>query len=530
MLKLIISFLLLFVFEINFAQQDLPKDYLSKEFHKERRDELRKLMPENSVTVIFSYPEEVFSRDVNYIYHPNPDLFYFSGYKEPDAVLFIFKEMQNGNDGTYNELFFVRKRDSLREQWTGKRLGVNGTKEKLGFEHVYNSNEFKNFPLDLKKFNKILFDAPTENTAGMLGSLMSSFKEKGNIKYDNSNITNMFYRISNFVTPATVASRSKSLKARMDESEDNEFKTNPLLLELVNHPDSNTLFAVKEKIRQNPSPSQIYDKLISTLREIKTKPELELLRKTVFISAIAHQEVMKAIKPEMSESELSGIFFYVHKKYGAEDEAYPPIVGAGANGCILHYEENNLTQVRNQLVLMDVASEYHSYAADITRTIPSSGKFTEDQKKIYQLVYDAQEEIFKIAKEGTPFNKLDEKAREILAAGLIKLGIISKPNEVSRYYPHGCSHHMGLDVHDKSASEILKENMVITVEPGIYIPEGSPCDKKWWNIGVRIEDDVVIGKNKCEILSAAAPRKIEAIEKEMLKKNAFHSTTLPSLN
>ena len=150
-----------------------------------------------------------------------------------------------------------------------------------------------------------------------------------------------------------------------------------------------------------------------------------------------------------------------------------------------------------------------------------------EQKAIYQLVYDAQEEVFKLCKEGTSFGKLNEKATEVLAEGLLKLGIIKDKKDVTRYYMHGCSHHMGLDVHDKNITPILKENMVITVEPGIYIPKGSPCDPKWWDIAVRIEDDVVIGKNNCENLSAAAPRKVEEIEKTVAKKSIFNELELP---
>jgi Xaa-Pro aminopeptidase len=238
---------------------------------------------------------------------------------------------------------------------------------------------------------------------------------------------------------------------------------------------------------------------------------------------------MKAIQPNMSERELEGILTYVHNKYGAEEEGYGPIVGAGANGCILHYEENNVTNVQNQMVLMDVAAEYHGYSTDVTRTIPSNGKFTPEQKTIYQIVYDAQEAIFKLCKEGTPFDELNKKAKEVLAAGLLKLGIIKDAKEVDTYYPHGCSHHMGLDVHDKSNYGPLKENMVITVEPGIYIPAGSKCDKKWWDIGVRIEDDVVIGKDECELLSAQAPRKWEDIEKTESLKSALNDVVLPAL-
>jgi Xaa-Pro aminopeptidase len=232
----------------------------------------------------------------------------------------------------------------------------------------------------------------------------------------------------------------------------------------------------------------------------------------------------------MSETELAGIMFYVHKHYGAEDEGYPPIVGAGANGCILHYEENNATQVKNQLVLMDVGAEYHGYSADVTRTFPANGKFTEEQKAIYQLVYDAQEEVFKMCKDGVPYGDLEKRTREVLSAGLIKLGLIKDAKDVGKYYPHGVSHHLGLDVHDKGAyGGPLKENMVITVEPGIYIPAGSDCDKKWWNIGVRIEDDVQIGKDHGILLSGDAPRKWQDVEKTVAEKSIFDLGKFPEL-
>jgi Xaa-Pro aminopeptidase len=192
------------------------------------------------------------------------------------------------------------------------------------------------------------------------------------------------------------------------------------------------------------------------LREVKTPEELALLRKSVNLSAIAHAEVMKAIQPGMSETELSGLFEYIHKKYGSEKEAYPPIVGAGANGCILHYEENTATRVNNQLVLMDVASQYHGYSADITRTVPANEKFTPEQRAIYQIVYDAQEAVFKVCKEGTPFSQLNVEATSVIADGLLRLGIIKDKKEVTTYYMHGCSHHMGLDVHDKNYNPYFK--------------------------------------------------------------------------
>ncbi|MES1220878.1 MAG: aminopeptidase P N-terminal domain-containing protein [Bacteroidota bacterium] len=527
--RTIFIFFILLIFNKAIGQGPLPADYLSKEFHAERREALRRMMPDNSVMVIFAYPERVFSNDVTYLYHPNPDLYYLSGYKEPDAVLLIFKDNQQKGDTAYNELFFIRKRNPSQEQWTGRRLGVEGVKSQLGFRLVYNGEDFKNFPIDFTKFKQVIYDViPDDVRSGTLSTLIKTFRDKAGIsKLDNKYVMENFRRLANGTTPSNLAARVSRIKTSMAEVDDNDFKTNPILLELINKPDSITLASVINKIKSDPLPANEYSRLTSSLREIKTADELALLRKSVFLSAIAHKEIMKAIHPKMSETELQGIFEYIHMKYGAEGEGYPPIVGAGANGCILHYGENNVTEVKNTLVLMDVASEYHGYSADITRTVPANGKFTLDQKAIYQVVYDAQEEVFKLCKEGTPFSKLNEKATEVLADGLLKLGVISNKKDVSKYYIHGVSHHMGLDVHDKNITPVLKENMVITVEPGIYIPKGSPCDPKWWDIAVRIEDDVVIGKTNCENLSIAAPRKIEEIEKLAKEKSVFDEVVLP---
>ena len=468
-LLLFFSFIIT-IFQVR-SQENLPTDYLSKEFHKGRREAFRTMMPANSVAVIFSYPERVFSRDINYNFHQNPDLYYLTGYKEPDAVLLIFKEAQ-GTGETYNEVFFVREKNAAREIWTGRRLGIEGTKSKLGISTVFNGKDFKDFAVDFKKFDKIIYDKiPTDienNESGFdLFGLLQTFKTKAGITIEDKASLNKFADITN------------------------------------------------------------------SLREIKTPEELVLMRKSVKLSCIAHNEVMKAVGPDMSENEADGIHAYIHRSYGAEGEGYPPIVGAGANGCILHYGENNSSKIDNQLLLMDVGSEYHGYSADVTRTIPANGKFTEEQKAIYQLVYDAQEAIFTICKEGTPLIDLNNKAKEVLTKGLLKLGIIKDPKDVKIYYPHGCSHFLGLDVHDKGnfkgPQNLLKDNMIITVEPGIYIPANSNCDKKWWNIGVRIEDDILIKKDSYENLSADSPRKWDEIEALAKQKSTFNEMKFPKI-
>jgi Xaa-Pro aminopeptidase len=181
------------------------------------------------------------------------------------------------------------------------------------------------------------------------------------------------------------------------------------------------------------------------------------------------------------------------------------------------------------MILVDVGAEYHGYTADVTRTIPADGKFSSEERAIYQLVYDAQEAAFKLLKNGTRWADAGIAAKNIIAAGLLKLGIITDKKDVNKYYPHGLSHHIGLDVHDRGISPTLKKGMVITIEPGIYIPENSKCDPKWWGIAVRIEDDVLIRENDYEILSAFAPRKIDDIEKMIAEKSALDDFKLPAL-
>ena len=267
------------------------------------------------------------------------------------------------------------------------------------------------------------------------------------------------------------------------------------------------------------------------LRGFKTKEEVNMIKKAVSISCMGQREVMKAIKPGMSEREIQGIHEFVFKKYQAEDLGYPSIVGAGHNGCILHYIDNYKPNITNkELILMDLGAEFHGYTADITRTIPVSGKFSSEQKQIYELVLKAQEEGMKVCKPGATFQDLTAATRVVINKGLKDLGIIKDENERHYYYPHGCCHHIGLDVHDRGPYDKLQEGMVITIEPGIYIPDNANCDKRWWGIAVRIEDDYLITKNGYEHLSIAAPRKVEDIEALMKQPSALDDFVLPDIN
>src|SRR5258708_4074659 len=240
---------LLFLQPLIAQNEDMPADVLSASFHAGRRDSLRKLMSDNSVALVLAYPTRTFSNDVNYVYHQNPDLYYFTGYEEPQSLLLIFKEKQAAADGsTFNELFFVQKRDPSREQWTGKRLGVEGVKKYLGIDNVYTGSAFRNFPIDLTKFSKIL--------------LASFPDDAGDDKYDSADLYDL---IKQFRGKANIADDYRK-DPRCDMSQ--------------------------------------YMKLTGALREVKTEEELNLIRKAVEISSIAHAEVMKAVKPDMSEREI----------------------------------------------------------------------------------------------------------------------------------------------------------------------------------------------------------------------------------
>ena len=517
------------------AQDELPKDYLSKEFHKGRREAARALMPDNSVMVVFAAPARTFSNDVTYFYHQNPDLYYFTGYKEPNSVLFIFKEQQAGAGGQkFNDLFFVQKRNVLAEQWTGRRLGTEGVKTKLGIDNVYNNDELKIFPLDLSKFNTVIFGSFYEDVAddasdkADLYDLISFVKQKINLPPDYQNT--LYRDLGQFKNRASVANINRikdNFKTKMEANE--IYRNNALVKAIVEIKDSADIENVKTQIGDARINTLLFDQITATLRETKTPEELQLIRKAVEISCIGQNEVMKTVRPDMSELEIQGLHEYVHKKYGAEEVGYGSIVGAGENGCILHYMENTKTRVGTDLLLMDVGAEYHGYTADVTRTVPVSGKFSPEQKAIYKIVYDAQEAAFKLLKNGAKWSDASAAAKESIANGLLQLGIIKNKDEVNRYYPHGLSHHIGLDVHDKGVSQTLKKDMVITIEPGIYIPSNSPCNKKWWGISVRIEDDALITNDGYELLSSFAPRSIEDIEKMIAQKSLLDNYKLPPL-
>ena len=520
----------------------IPTDFLSKDFHKGRRDALRAKMPVNSVAVLFANPLRNRANDVDYVFHQDPNFYYLTGYREPNGVLVLFSDNQTDENGvSYNEMLYVQERDARAEQWNGKRLGIEGAIEELGFQMAKNANDFIQTNINFKSFDRIFIEKfnddyrdSAKNTAEVY-DLVASFKE--NTAYNPNNFLSPMKKQIYELVKSTPIENSANVAQIIGRAlaYDPSLKRDADLMKFKDATDNRLKKELQQKIALKLDAKTTIDihflsNNLATLREIKTSEELVLLTKAVRISAIGQVEVMKAMKPHMSETELQGIHEFVYKKYGAEYEGYPSIVGAGNNGCILHYIENSKTKLGNELVLMDLGAEYRGFTADVTRTIPANGVFSKEQKAIYQIVYDAQEAGIAAYVIGESMATPNLLSKKIVNQGLFQLGIINSLDEKHPYYPHGTSHHIGLDVHDPGNYGNFEENMVVTMEPGIYIPDGSNCDERWWGIGIRIEDDILITKTGPVNLSAEAPRTIEEIEKMMAKKSILDDFVLPNLD
>lgn len=250
---------------------------------------------------------------------------------------------------------------------------------------------------------------------------------------------------------------------------------------------------------------------ISALRQIKSKEEIEAIREAGKITIKGVEALMKNAKPGMMEYQLESYFDFVIKQHGAKDYAFKTIAAAGKNATVLHYSENKGEIKDGDLILFDLGAQLNYYNSDISRTFPVNGKFTERQKTIYNIVLKAYDDTMKAIKPGVPFPDLNKETRRSFVESLKEIGLVKTDEELSEYYFHGVSHHLGLDTHDVGSREIaLEEGMVITVEPGLYISEEG--------IGIRIEDDVVVTKDGCEIITSGMIKTVEEIETFMANR------------
>lgn len=429
---------------------------ISQAEYQDRRKKLAAQLPPDSVAIIPAAHELLRNGDAHYRFRQDSDFYYLTGYNEPDALLFV-------SSGAETEsVLFNRPRNPAEEQWTGVRLGQDGAIKVLGMNRSF--------------------------------SIHTLSEELPNLLLGK---TSVYYSLGRYSA------------------------IEKLIL--------NSISSIKSMIRKGvKAPDTLCDlePIVSEMRLIKSEAEIALMRQAASISVSAHKKAMRSCREMSYEYQLEAELIYEFSRHGCRSVAYDPIVGAGANACILHYTSNNKALNSGDLVLIDAGGEFENYAADITRTFPVNGQFTAEQKSIYQLVLKAQKAGIASIKPGVPWNLVQQIMVQVLTEGLFELGILKgdvdtliKSEAYKPYYMHNSGHWLGLDVHDAGRYKInnewrpLEAGMVLTVEPGLYLSQSiEGLDKRWWNIGVRIEDDVVVTQTGHEVLTKDLPVEIDEIE------------------
>ena len=427
-----------------------------------RRQELMNMMEPGSIAVLPAAPERVRNRGTLYPYRQDSDFYYLTGFAEPEAVLVLTPGRAQGQ-----YLLFCRERDPAREIWDGARAGQEGAVREFGADD--------SFPID--DIDEIL--------------------------------------------PGLIEGREKLYYTM---GVDLEFDHR--VIGWVNHVRQNARSGAKA-----PGEFVSLQHLLHEMRLIKSRAEIAVMRKAAQISAAAHRQAMQVCRPGMMEYELEAEFQAVFRRHNGWP-AYVPIVGGGANACVLHYIDNNQQLNDGDLVLIDAGVEIDLYASDITRTFPVNGRFTAEQRAVYELVLKAQEAAIEAIAPGRHWNEFHDAATRVLTAGLIELGLLEGPLEQAleqetyrRFFMHRTGHWLGMDVHDVGDYKVdgewrlLEPGMVVTVEPGLYIaPNSEGVDPRWWGIGIRIEDDVVVTRDGREVLTADVPKRVDEIEALMAGK------------
>jgi len=426
-----------------------------KEFSRRRR-QLMRMMGRDSIAIIPAAPERLRNRDVEYPYRPDSDFYYLTGFGEPEAVAVLAPGRQHGE-----YLLFCRERDPKMETWTGRRAGTQGAIEAFGADDAF----------------------PISDIDDVLPGLLES-------------------RERVFCTMGAYQDFDKRV------------------LEWVNR--------IRQGARtgsRTPDKFIALEHLLHDMRLYKSRSEIRVMRTAVGTACRAHRRAMQICKPGMHEFEIEAELLHEFRRAGMVP-AYPSIVGGGANGCVLHYTENSGRLGDGDLLLIDAGAEYDCYASDVTRTFPVNGRFSVPQKALYEVVLAAQAAAIRQVRAGNHWNAPHAAAVRALTRGLIGLGLLKgkpagliKQEAYRRFYMHRTGHWLGMDVHDvgdyKVGGEwrVLEPGMVLTVEPGLYIPAGSRgVARKWWGMGIRIEDDVLVTRNGPEVLSAAVPRTVADIE------------------
>lgn len=436
-----------------------------------RRAALTAQMPPGAVAVLTSAPVVARNGDSDYPYRHCSYLYYLSGFAEPDSALVL---VAAGPAGPARSILFCREKNAEREIWDGHRHGLQGARDDFGFDAAY----------------------PIEELDAEMARLLA-------------NVPALYYALGS----------SASLDA---------------LVRLWLHD-------VRRQRRGGVSaPAAAHDvlPLLDEMRVVKDAGEQALMARAAAISAAAHRRAMAMSRPGMFEYQIEAELLYEFRRNGAQAPAYSSIVAAGANGCVLHYSANNQQARDGELVLIDAGCELDGYAADISRTYPVNGRFTAPQRALYELVLAAQAAALQSVAPGRPYHAIHDAALRVLAQGMLDLGLLDR-NQAGRvddviadrsylpFYMHGTGHWLGMEVHDvgpyRDAAaagapwRTLQPGMVLTVEPGIYVRPAAGVPEQYWNIGIRIEDDVLLTPDGHTILSDAAPKTIDDIERLMAR-------------
>ncbi len=423
---------------------------------KRRRSQVMRMIGKNSIAIVASASSHIRNRDVEYPFRQDSDFLYLTGFNEPEAVLVLVPGRKHGEF-----ILFCRENDPEQETWHGRRAGQQGAIEHFGADDSFPINDLDDI------------------LPGLLEERQKVFHFMG--RYP-------------------------------------EFDTK--LMGWVNQ--------IKAKQRSGvhvPYEFVSLDHIVHDMRLYKSRAEIATMRKAAKISVAAHTRAMQVCRPGLSEYSIEAEYNHEFRRNNAQ-HAYPPIVGAGANGCILHYTENDRDLQDGELLLIDAGCEVEGYASDITRTFPVSGKFSAAQKDIYEIVLKAQQAAIKKVKPGNHWNDPHNAAVRVITRGLLELKLLKgslpsliKSHAYRRFYMHRTGHWLGLDVHDVGDYKVgeqwrlLEPGMVLTVEPGIYIPAGSKgVHRKWWDIGIRIEDDVLVTKDGNEVLTGGLVKTVGEIE------------------
>jgi len=429
--------------------------------HRERRERVMKTMGQG-VMVLATAPEVIRNRDAHYPYRYDSHFHYLAGFPEPEAVLVLVAD--SSGDSKPRQILFCREKNMEREIWDGFRFGPEAARETFRFDAAFAYDK-----LD-EELPRLLENQPVLHYA---------------IGFD----------------PAW--------DARM----------------------LGWLNVVRAKSRSGVSaPATLLDAraIIDEMRLIKDHHELTLMRHAADVSAAGHIAAQRVCRPGMSEGEIEAELLYHFRKGGCQAAAYTSIVAGGANACVLHYIANDQPLRDGDLLLIDAAGEFHGYAADITRTFPVNGRFSGAQRDVYEIVLAAQLAAIAAVKPGNTWNTPHDTALRVLTQGMRDLKLLDgeldgliEQEAYKPFYMHKTGHWLGLDVHDAGEYKIdgawraLVPGMTLTVEPGLYIRPSEEVPKAFWNIGIRIEDDVVVTSEGCQVLTSAAPKSIADIEGAM---------------